>query len=1587
MFSWSRLTAWMKGESKSAAAGNSSSDGAAAAAQCAERAVTPSAELARAIIQTHRQVAETKPLSAVAPALPGRGASLEGVLRWERDWGQALRRTPDTTAERVASLLVEQAHAKDTELGEEFLAAFSDEQGARAVPPEVPAVLSVVTSMLVATLAERSVPMQAGRRFFCSQLIDPRPRDGETAVTWVARIRWATEGADRCGVDFPEADTIQLMLASLPWQAAADLPTATRGIRKLATLELPKHARPLQQALSRARDLRQAKRGTVAPLAPVMISKPPSSTATHPSARPTANKRRPESSHSNNKKTPSFTCPPGWAAVCRVHLQPARDHGVQGAQGAQIRMLVDSGAAFSLLSKQAACAAGIQLRPLPHAVSLDTAANGQLTARCRARVLIRPTQPPTKGGREERRAVSVLVTEQALPVDLLLGAEAVATARASFRRPARNRPPTWRLWSWQPREMEPADQPTVAPTAPKPRLTGGGWLSSQEAEAIRMEALVKAERDFAHMLKGLESSGFTSKQAVALREVIKPFKKVFLPSTETMEAPAVRVRLAQPNRPPSAGTARVFDLDREDQALVEAELKRLAAFGKVEVVQPDAPPGVVSSVFVVHNKKPRPVYNMVGLNKQLAPSNVALPSRQSLLDQLQRQNDGASFWLAADLSQAYHQVRVHEEDRRLLRLRAPHLPTLQATALPFGLAQAPGLFSGAVEAAIGPQLRGLRLLRYLDDVFGCAGSFDELLDKVRGLLTTMQQARLTLGPAKFELSPKGITVLGRQVSARGLDLSKENVADVLKLSPPTTVKQLRSLLGAVNDLRPHLVDVAQSMDSLNEAQRCRPGEGPLPSSMRLGKRWANKQQQALEHLQHQIRQAITLDSERQENPDDRWVVCVDASATAWGATLYQRGMDEEKPRLLAVLSRKMPKSMSKMSSKTMELHAAAEAVKKWRRFLVPGRTTLLTDSFSVSSPASPPLTAMERRAWSVLMGARLQVLHIPARANTWCDWLSRSPCIVREELDKAGTDLPAATVAAVQTRSDRRRKRHRTGRPRQRPGRQRDRPQSGQERREPQADQHQPEPQKDAKSKDQPQVAEDSIAGIWASAWRQAQQDDKELGELLAQLATQREAGEARATCFWQAGGVRVGLDQRGVLAAVDGDGEAQSFRPVLPGSLDEAVVGHVHGALLAHASADKVTTVLRRLVAGTSLAARVTRVVSRCECVRAKARSGPLPRGTGSRRPLMETVMLRSCAVDLWSFDGHTSLTAMELASGFLVAMTVPDASAEVALDAFLRAYVPALGTPRRVRADNGFKNSCWIEWAEETGVELSFTASHAPTGNSRLERAHRRLNEALRARRLAGLAGRWSTDLAWAVKAYNIAPGPLLDLSPFRILTGMDHPEVSAPPSRVLDLSRRGMEQRRAARTAEWQALARERVVVRQQALERDNTEVRAAQAPAQTPLALGDFVIIEAAARVGKQDPRRGAPHVVVGLDETHNPNLVRVAQRGKDGKVSKRTWLRDRRSLKKIPSDSKLLAQDREEDKEEEEAVWEVEQIVNHRNNDGEPVYRVKWRGFGEEDNTWEPGTELGSAAALVADYWLSRLKDGMQDQGTPGVVNP
>jgi transposase InsO family protein len=121
---------------------------------------------------------------------------------------------------------------------------------------------------------------------------------------------------------------------------------------------------------------------------------------------------------------------------------------------------------------------------------------------------------------------------------------------------------------------------------------------------------------------------------------------------------------------------------------------------------------------------------------------------------------------------------------------------------------------------------------------------------------------------------------------------------------------------------------------------------------------------------------------------------------------------------------------------------------------------------------------------------------------------------------------------------------------------------------------------------------------------------------------------------------------------------------------------------------------------------------------------------------------------------DGFKYLfTMVDRSSRWLEAIPLKSMAAEDCVDTLISAWVTRLGVPSILTSDQGrqFTSFLWVGLKKLLGIKHVQTTAYHPQTNGMVERTHRQLKAALRAR-LAGL--RWPEHLPWVLLGLRTTP-----------------------------------------------------------------------------------------------------------------------------------------------------------------------------------------------------------------------------------------
>jgi hypothetical protein len=81
---------------------------------------------------------------------------------------------------------------------------------------------------------------------------------------------------------------------------------------------------------------------------------------------------------------------------------------------------------------------------------------------------------------------------------------------------------------------------------------------------------------------------------------------------------------------------------------------------------------------------------------------------------------------------------------------------------------------------------------------------------------------------------------------------------------------------------------------------------------------------------------------------------------------------------------------------------------------------------------------------------------------------------------------------------------------------------------------------------------------------------------------------------------------------------------------------------------------------------------------------------------------------------------------------------------------------------------------------------------------------------------------------------------------------------------------------------------------------------------------------------------------------------------------------------VPADQLKLISKQRRRRDENEPMWEVKEILNHRGTPGAYEYYVDWKDYGEEARSWEPQSGFQDTK-VIQEYWRKFQEKTKQSQ--------
>ena len=464
----------------------------------------------------------------------------------------------------------------------------------------------------------------------------------------------------------------------------------------------------------------------------------------------------------------------------------------------------------------------------------------------------------------------------------------------------------------------------------------------------------------------------------ALMEVLKEYTDVFAANPKAVAAckgPPMRLELKDPNSAPFVTPMRHYT--PEQRKMIQAEIEKLYKAGAIV----PSTSQYASCCHTVRKKDGtvRVVQDFRGLNALLKAQSGGLGDLLTIYDEM----DQAAYFSCLDLASGFLQLTIHEADRHLTAFRDAEGKLWEYVRCGFGLKTVPSAFANYVGGSImDVKKKGVR--NWLDDMIIPTRTFEQQLELLRETFDCLRRGKLSVNLPKSEFCFSVVEWLGMVIDRFGVRPAPSKIEAITQLSQPSTVEEVRVLLGMAGYLRkfvPNYSSILAPISDLLRDPRFR-----TKKARRVKVPWGQAQTEAMETLVNLLTSPPILALPDWNKP---FRLHTDASETGAGAVLTQ--VQDMVEKTLAYASHRWSKTDEKKSPTDRECLAVLWAVDKFASYLQARPFTLITDCAALTWLFKSQALSAKYHRWALrLMQYDMDLQWRPGSKHQFADALSRS---------------------------------------------------------------------------------------------------------------------------------------------------------------------------------------------------------------------------------------------------------------------------------------------------------------------------------------------------------------------------------------------------------------------------------------------------------------------------------------------------------------------------------------------------------------------------------------------------------------------
>jgi hypothetical protein len=364
------------------------------------------------------------------------------------------------------------------------------------------------------------------------------------------------------------------------------------------------------------------------------------------------------------------------------------------------------------------------------------------------------------------------------------------------------------------------------------------------------------------------------------------------------------------------------------------------------------------------------------LNQRCRDWKMPLPAIEDVFQKLGE----SELFCVMDITKGFWNVPISPESRKYTAFTLRNIGLFEYLVMPMGLKNSPATFARLCELVFPSQDFKDFLQCFLDDLCIFCRDFKSLVRALDKVLERIIFANLKLHPRKSHLAVEEVDYLGHTIFKGGVRVSKKKSAAVRKLTPPTSFKELQSLIGLFSYFRTFIANFSKIARPLTDMLK---PENPFM--------WTPECQRAFEELKEKLCSEPILTRYR---PELMCILDCDYQGQTLGAVLSQKHLGEKVERVLAYSSRTLKRAELKYSPTEGELLALLHGLKAFRQYLAGGSRFLVrTDHWALKwlRKHNPSSGRLARWLYEIDSHFIFDVEHRPGGFHKVLDGLSRLP--------------------------------------------------------------------------------------------------------------------------------------------------------------------------------------------------------------------------------------------------------------------------------------------------------------------------------------------------------------------------------------------------------------------------------------------------------------------------------------------------------------------------------------------------------------------------------------------------------------------